>query len=68
MTDFILSQIDMLPIFLVLCQRENTKILLRLVLFNIMLFWTIVVTAGNGRDTVYSIFKWDILVTLRWND
>ena len=26
------------------------------------------VTAGNGRDTVYSIFKWDILVTLKWND
>ena len=26
------------------------------------------VTAGNGRDTVYSIFKCHILVALKWND
>ena len=26
------------------------------------------VTAGNGRDIVYSIFKRDILVTLKLND
>ena len=38
MTDVVLSQNDMLPVFLVLCKRENMKMLLRLVLFNIMLF------------------------------
>ena len=37
MTDVVLSQ-NMLPVFLVLCQKENMKMLLRLVLFNIMLF------------------------------
>ena len=37
MADVVLSQNDMLPVFLVLCQRENTKMLLRLVLFNIIM-------------------------------
>ena len=44
MTDVFLSQ-NMLPVYLVLCQRKNTKMLLRLVLFNIMLFWAIVLLA-----------------------
>ena len=38
MRDVILSQNDMLPVFLVLSERECMKMLLRLVLFNIMLF------------------------------
>ena len=38
MRDVILSQNDMLPVFLVLSERECMKMVLRLVLFNIMLF------------------------------
>ena len=44
MRDVILSQNDMLPVFLVLSERECMKMLLRLVLFNIMLFKAIVLS------------------------